>query len=80
MTKIIKEDTDSEEDESEVESISNHDSDEEIEEDNFPNIINHFFTNQEGENIAEILSQMRKSLDMHNKLIFKFLKAAESTK
>ena len=38
-------------------------------------LINHFFTNEEGENIATILSQMKKSLDTHNKLIYKLLTA-----
>ena len=83
MTKIIKENDESENDESEndvsdVESIS----EDEVDDDhNIPSLINHFFTNDNGENIAEVLTQLKKSIDMQNKLIYKLLQGAvENTK
>ena len=75
MTKIIKED--SEDDVSDIESESNVDDEDDL---NIPSLINHFFTNQDGENIADILTQFKKSLDTHNKLIYKLLAAAENKK
>ena len=39
----------------------------------FPQLINHFFTNEDGQNIADILTELKTSLDTHNKLIFKLL-------
>ena len=48
-------------------------SDEEYEEDGISQLVNHFFTNDEGENIANILTDIKKSLDTHNKLIYKML-------
>lgn len=36
-------------------------------------LINHFFTNEEGKNIADILTELKSSLDTHNKLIYKLL-------
>ena len=45
-----------------------------IEENNeFPQLINHFFTNEEGQNIADILTDLKASLDTHNKLIYKLV-------
>ena len=44
-----------------------------IESDGIAQLINHFFTNEEGENIAQILIDFKKSLDTHNKLIYKLL-------
>lgn len=82
MTQIIKElpTTDSEQEDSDVDAESNSD-EEEFEEDlNIPSLVNHFFTNDEGENIAEILTQMKKSIDTHNKLIFKLISSAAENK
>jgi len=80
MTQIIKED--SEEEVSDVEVESNEDeSDEEMEDDlNIPSLLNHFFTNEEGENIAVILTQLKKSMDTQNKLIYKLLQGAAENK
>lgn len=82
MTKIIKENTDSEDDVSDVEVESNEDeSDDEMDDDlNMPSLINHFFTNDEGENIAAILTQLKKSMDTQNKLIYKLLQGAAENK
>jgi len=69
MTQIIKEDS-----EEEV-------SDVEMEDDlNIPSLLNHFFTNEEGENIAVILTQLKKSMDTQNKLIYKLLQGAAENK
>ena len=77
MTKVIKEDTESEnEDISDIELDSN-DGDEDL---NIPSLINHFFTNEEGENIAQVLTQLKKSLDTQNKLIYKLLQGAAENK
>ena len=66
-------------DSSNDESIDNESIDSESgsenEDDGFPQIINHFFTNDNGENIASILSDIKKSLDTHNKLIYKLLQS-----
>ena len=79
MTHIIKED--SEDDVSEIESqLNESDDDDDLNENNFPGLINHFFTNDEGENIAQILTDMKKSLDTHNKLIYKLLSASAESK
>ena len=81
MTKIIKEETDSDEEQDIIEVNSNEGDESEDEEDlNIPSLINHFFTNEEGENIAEILTQFKKSLDTQNKLIYKLLVSAENRK
>ena len=83
MTQIIKENTDSDEDVSDVEVESNEDneSEDEIDDDlNISSLINHFFTNEEGENIAEILTQLKKSMDTQNKLIYKLLQGAVESK
>ena len=83
MTKIIKECTDYEDDVSDVEVESNEDceSDNEMNDLNIPSLINHFFTNDDGENIAEILTQLKKNIDTQNKLIYKLLQgAAEKNK
>ena len=83
MTQIIKEHTDSEDDVSDLENESNEDNDSEDDIDgdlNFPSLLNHFFTNEEGENIAEILTQLKKSMDTHNKLIYKLLQGAAENK
>ena len=82
MTKIIKENDVSEDDISDVE-VESNESEDDIEDDdmNISSIINHFFTNDEGENIAEILTQLKKTMDTQNKLIFKLLQgSAESRK
>ena len=42
------------------------------EEDNdLTTIIDHFFTNEDGENLADILSGFKKSLDTQNKILMK---------
>ena len=42
------------------------------EEDNdLTSIIDHFFTNEDGENLADILSGFKKSLDTQNKILMK---------
>lgn len=44
----------------------------EAEEDNdLATIIDHFFTNQDGENLADILTGFKKSLDTQNKILMK---------
>ena len=43
------------------------------EEINFPALLNHFFTNEDGQNIADILTDLKKSIDTHNKLIYKLV-------
>ena len=82
MTRIIKENTDSDNDVSDVDVDSNQDSqsDDEEEDLNIPNLINHFFTNEDGANIAEILTQLKKSMDTQNKLIYKLLQGAAENK
>jgi hypothetical protein len=42
---------------------------------NFPALINHFFTNEDGQNIADIITDLKKSIDTQNKLIYKMLSA-----
>ena len=81
MTKIIKQNSESEDDVSDVEDESNEEGESEDDEDlNIPSLINHFFTNNEGENIAEILTQLKKSMDTQNKLIYKLLQGAAEIK
>ena len=41
--------------------------------DDFSQIINHFFTNENGQNIVDVLSDIKTSLDTNNKLIYKLL-------
>jgi len=36
-------------------------------------ILNHFFTDESGTNVADILSGLKKSIDTHNKLLLKLL-------
>lgn len=79
MTEIIKEDTDSEDD-VEIESNEEESEDEMDGDLNIPSLINHFFTNEEGENIAVILTQLKKSMDTQNKLIYKLLQGAAENK
>ena len=43
----------------------------EAEEDNLATIIEHFFTNDTGENLADILTGFKKSLDTQNKILMK---------
>ena len=38
-----------------------------------PALINHFFTNENGENICNVLTDIKKSIDTHNKLIYKLI-------
>ena len=73
MTKIIKEI--SEDDVSDIE-VDSEDEDEL----NIPSLINHFFTNDSGENIAEILTQLKKTIDTQNKLIYKLVQGAVENK
>ena len=80
MTNIIKENSDYEDDVSEGEVESNESDDEMNEELNIPSLINHFFTNNDGENIAEILTQLKKTMDTQNKLIYKLLQGAAENK
>ena len=81
MTHIIKENTDSEDDVSDVEVESNCDSGDDMDGDlNIPSLINHFFTNEDGQNIAEILTQLKKAMDTQNKLIYKLLQGAAENK
>lgn len=54
------EDTDSEYDGSQAE-----------EDNDMTTIIDHFFTNEDGENLADILSGFKKSLDTQNKILMK---------
>lgn len=54
------EDTDSEYDGSQAE-----------EDNDLTTIIDHFFTNEDGENLADILSGFKKSLDTQNKILMK---------
>ena len=39
------------------------------------NIFQHFFTNDDGENIADILTGLKKSVDLQNKILHKVLNA-----
>lgn len=50
------------------------------EEINFPALLNHFFTNEDGQNIADILTDLKKSIDTHNKLIYKLVSDKVKTK
>jgi len=77
MTTIIKEESESEVSDIEEESEIGEESGDE-EDLNIPSLINHFFTNEDGENIAEILTQFKKSLDTHNKILYKLLSSAEN--
>ena len=66
------------ENESENESESESESENEMGSDmcgelDLPSLLNHFFTNEEGQNIAEILTDLKKSVDTHNKLIYKLV-------
>lgn len=56
----LDEDTDSEYDGSQAE-----------EDNDLTTIIDHFFTNEDGENLADILSGFKKSLDTQNKILMK---------
>lgn len=62
----------SDEEISEGESILSEE-EEGYDEDGISQLINHFFTNDDGENIANILTDLKKSLDTHNKLVYKLL-------
>ena len=50
------------------------------EEINFPALLNHFFTNEDGQNIADILTDLKKSIDTQNKLIYKLVSDKVKTK
>jgi len=77
----IKKQKDFSDDESESDSEDGEFDPEILESDiNFPALIGHFFTNEDGQNIAQILTDMKKSLDTHNKLIFKLLKSEKDGK
>ena len=53
---------------------SDSDSDNEMNGDiDLPALINHFFTNEDGENICCVLTDIKKSIDTNNKLIYKLL-------
>lgn len=80
MTKITKESGDSDDDVSDIE-IESNESGDEMDDLNLPSLLNHFFTNEDGENIAEILTQFKKTIDTQNKIIYKLLQgAAENNK
>ena len=82
MTIIEKQENDSDagsiSDHSESQNESGSEAD--MQEFDMPSIVNHFFTNEEGENIASILSGIKKSLDVHNKLIYKLLSVSKENK
>ena len=37
-------------------------------------LFNHFFTNEDGVNIADVLTSLKNSIDMYNKILLKLLK------
>lgn len=51
------------------------DSDDDVEEEgeNLGSLFQYFLTNDNGENVADILTGLKSSIDMHNKLIYKIL-------
>ena len=81
MTTITKHDSESDNEDNNNEEESEEESEEEESEEEFdiPSLLNHFFTNNDGENIVEVLTGFKKSLDTHNKLIYKLL-ASQSQK
>lgn len=70
--KLLNAESDNEEIDSEGEDIE-LESDDELIDDSIGQMINHFFTNEDGDNIAQILTDLKKSLDTHNKLIYKLM-------
>ena len=70
IKKIQEITSDESENESDGETLNSEDF---SQEDGIPQLINHFFTNDDGENIANILTDLKKSLDTHNKLVYKLL-------
>ena len=71
--KIIEEPEPEEEDEEE-------DEDDDEEEMDLARLFHHFFTNEEGTNIADVLTQMSKSIDLHNQLLQKLLESKSAPK
>jgi len=65
-------DEDSDDDDDEDDSDDEDDEAEE-EEENLGSLFQYFFTNDNGENVADILTGIKDSIDTHNKLIFKLL-------
>jgi hypothetical protein len=47
--------------------------DEEEEEMDLAHLFHHFFTNEEGKNIADILTEMTKTIHLHNQLLTKLI-------
>ena len=80
MTQIIKEDSEEEISDVEVESNEDESEDESDDDDTIHSLLNNFFTNEEGVNIAVILTQLKKSMDTQNKLIYKLLQGAAENK
>ena len=66
--------------EEEDDEINLEDDDDEDEEDFDPDaeslatLFNHFFTNEDGVNIADVLTSLKNSIDMYNKILLKLLK------
>ena len=64
----------SDEDEDDESDDEDDESDDEAEEDtDLGSLFQYFFTNDNGENVADILTGIQASIDTHNKLIFKLL-------
>lgn len=47
------------------------------EEENLGALFQYFFTNDNGENVADILTGLKDSIDTHNKLIYKLMKSGK---
>ena len=79
IEKIVSEKSQDDSDEEDLEGLDQFDEDtdseyegSQAEEDNdLTTIIDHFFTNEDGENLADILSGFKKSLDTQNKILLK---------
>tara|TARA_B100001094_G_scaffold73512_1_gene69843 strand:+ start:1573 stop:1815 length:243 start_codon:yes stop_codon:yes gene_type:complete len=69
--KIIEEPEPEEEEEEE-------DDEDDEEEMDLAHLFHHFFTNEDGTNIADVLTQMSKSIDLHNQLLQKLLQNNKS--
>ena len=68
------EDFDGRESDDSEEEDEDDESDDEAEEDtDLGSLFQYFFTNDNGENVADILTGLKDSIDTHNKLIFKLL-------
>ena len=77
VPELIDDDDESDDDDFSVETDdSENDSDDdeaEEEADNLGSLFQYFFTNDNGENVADILTSLKDSIDTHNKLIYKLL-------